>query len=196
MKLCADKMPEAKIIEIEGIGRVLFERSRRAKHLNIYVKPHKGVRVAVPYRLSLKKAEEMVNSRKSWIRKHLARMAHLKQKHDILVQESAHVSRSQAKKKLIKRLNELAERYGFTYNRVFIRNQRTRWGSCSSSNNINLNLKLVLLPEELMDYVILHELVHTRRKNHSREFWSELNTLVEDAKKLSSRLKEYGLAIL
>jgi len=189
-------MAESKIIEIEGIGPVLFERSRRAKHLNIYVKPHKGVRVAIPYRLSLKKAEEMVYSRKSWIRKHLARMAHLKQKYDILAQESAHVSRSQAKKKLIKRLNELAGQHGFIYNKVFIRDQRTRWGSCSSRNNISLNLKLVLLPEELMDYVILHELVHTRLKNHSHDFWSELNTLVGDAKRLSSRLKEYGLAIL
>jgi hypothetical protein len=189
-------MAESKIIEIEGIGPVLFERSRRAKHLNIYIKPHKGVRVAVPYRLSLKKAEQMVYSRKRWIRKHLARMARLKQKYDILVQESARLNRSQARKKLINRLNELAEMHGFIYNRIFIRNQRTRWGSCSSRNNISLNLKLVLLPEELMDYVILHELVHTRQKNHSREFWAELNALVGDAKGLSSRLKEYGLAIL
>jgi predicted metal-dependent hydrolase len=189
-------MPESIIIEIEGIGPVLFERSRRAKHLNIYVKPHKGVRVAVPYRLSLKKAEEMVYSRTGWIRKQLARMTRLKHKHDILLQESARLNRSQARKKLINRLNELAEMYGFTYNRVFIRNQQTRWGSCSLKDNINLNIKLVLLPAELMDYVILHELVHTRVKSHSREFWSELNALVGDAKGLSSRLKEYGLAIL
>lgn len=189
-------MPESITIEIEGIGPVLFERSRRAKHLNIYVKPHKGVRVAVPCRLSLKKAEEMVYSRASWIRKQLARMARLKQKYDILVRESARVGRSQARKKLINRLNELAEMYGFTYNRVFIRNQQTRWGSCSLRNNINLNIKLVLLPEELMDYVIFHELVHTRQKNHSQDFWSELNALVGDAKKVSSRLKEYGLALL
>jgi predicted metal-dependent hydrolase len=189
-------MPESVTIEIKGIGPVLFERSRRAKHLNIYIKPHKGVRVAVPYRLSLKKAEEMVYSRTSWIQRHLARMTRLKQKHEILLQESARVNRSQARKKLINRLNELAEVYGFTYNRVFIRNQQTRWGSCSLKNNINLNMKLVLLPAELMDYVILHELVHTRVKSHSQDFWSELNTLVGDAKRLSSRLKEYGLAIL
>jgi predicted metal-dependent hydrolase len=189
-------MAESKISEIEGIGPVLFERSRRAKHLNIYVKPFKGVRVAVPYRLSFQKAEKMVHSRVSWIRKQLVKMARIKQKHDFLLIESARVNRSKAKKRLVNRLNELAETHGFTYNRVFIRNQQTRWGSCSSKNNISLNLKLVLLPTELMDYVILHELVHTRQKNHSKDFWSELNALVGDAKRMSSRLKEYGLVLL
>lgn len=189
-------MPESVTIEIEGIGLVLFERSQRAKHLNISVSPFKGVRVAVPYRLSFKRAEEMVHSRVSWIRKQLDRMVRLKQKHEVLFQESVRVSRTQARKKLIQRLNELAERHGFTYNKVFIRNQQTRWGSCSSRNNISLNMKLVHLPEELMDYVILHELVHSRIKNHSKEFWSELNSFTGDAKRLSSRLKEYGLGIL
>jgi len=189
-------MAESKIIEIEKVGPVLFERSRRAKHLNISVKLLKGVRVAVPSRLSFKRAEEMVHARANWIRKQLARMARMKQKHDVLLQESVHINRSQARKKLINRLNELADWHGFTYNRVFIRNQQTRWGSCSSRNNISLNMKLVQLPEELMDYVILHELVHTRLKNHSQDFWAELNALVGDAKGLSSRLKEYGLVLL
>ncbi|KPJ63968.1 hypothetical protein AMJ44_13645 [candidate division WOR-1 bacterium DG_54_3] len=189
-------MPESVIIEIEGIGPVLLERSKRAKHLNICIKPFKGIRVAVPYRLSFKRAEKMVYTRIGWIKKHLARMERLKRKHGFLFKSSTRINKTQARKKLIKRLNELAQRHGFTYNRVFIRNQQTRWGSCSSKNNISLNMKLVLLPEELMDYVILHELVHTRQKNHSQEFWSELNSFTGDAKRLSSRLKEYGLGIL
>jgi hypothetical protein len=189
-------MPESKIFEIEGVGPVLFEHSQRAKHLNISVRPFKGVRVAVPYRLSFQKAKKIVHSRVGWIRKQLTRMAYMKQKHDILLQESARLNKSQARKKLINRLNELAEWHGYSYNRVFIRNQRTRWGSCSSKNNISLNIKLSLLPDELMDYVILHELVHTRLKNHSKDFWAELNDLVGDAKRLSARLKEYGLALL
>jgi len=189
-------MSESKIIEIEGVGPVLFERSQRAKHLNISVSPSKGVRVAFPYRLSFQKAEKIVHSRVSWIRKQLTKMERLKQKHDILLEESARLNKSQARKKLINRLNELAEWHGYNYNRVFIRNQRTRWGSCSSKNNISLNIKLTLLPDELMDYVIIHELVHTRLKNHSKDFWAELNSLVGDAKGLSARLKEYGLALL
>jgi len=189
-------MPESITIEIEGVGPVLFERSRRAKHLNIYIKPFRGIRVAVPYRVSFQKAEKIVYTRVKWIQKQLAKMEQIKQKHSIFLKESADFKKSWARKKLVKRLNELAEWYGFTYNRIFIRNQRTRWGSCSLKNNISLNIKLALLPHELMDYVILHELVHTRLKNHSQDFWSELNALVGDAKKMSSRLKEYGLAML
>ena len=188
-------MAKSITIEIEGVGPVLFEHSQRAKHLNISVRLFKGVRVAVPYRLSFKRAEKMVHSRVRWIKKQLAMMEQIKQKHGFLFKDSAHINKALARRKLIKRLNELAENHGFAYKKVFFRNQQTRWGSCSSRNNISLNMKLVQLPDEFMDYVILHELVHTRVKNHSKVFWSELDSLVGNAKKWSSRLKEYGLGL-
>ncbi len=94
----------------------------------------------------------------------------------------------QAREILIAKLDELATRHGFTYNRVFIRNQKTRWGSCSSKNNINLNLKLILLPEGLRDFVILHELVHTKLKSHDTRFWEELVKIEPNARALASRL--------
>ncbi|MFC1990575.1 M48 family metallopeptidase [Chloroflexota bacterium] len=77
-----------------------------------------------------------------------------------------------------------------------IRNQKTRWGSCSHKNNINLNMKLVLLPDELVDYVILHELVHTRIHNHSKRFWVELDKYVGDGKLMTSRIKKTGMGLL
>ena len=85
----------------------------------------------------------------------------------------------------------LARCHGFTYNKVFVKNQRTLWGSCSAANNINLNVSLLGLPDELRDYVILHELVHTRHKNHGRAFWTALNRLVGDGKGLQKRLRRY-----
>jgi predicted metal-dependent hydrolase len=100
------------------------------------------------------------------------------------------------KEKIITRLTELARQHGFSYRKVTIRNQRTRWGSCSAKNNISLNIKLVALPAELFDYVILHELVHTRIHNHSSRFWQELNKYVEDGKAKDKQLIEYGLGIL
>ena len=109
---------------------------------------------------------------------------------------SEDIDRAESKRKLTRRLRHLARKYGFTYNRVFIRNQKTRWGSCSSKNNISLNIETVRLPQELMDYVILHELVHTRFKNHSNGFWAELSRLVGDGKSMASRLSEYGLGLL
>ena len=96
----------------------------------------------------------------------------------------------EARARLVGRLEELAEEYGFFYNRVFIRSQKTRWGRCSAHNNINLNIKLVLLPADLRDYVLLHELIHTRIKNHSPEFWSELDKYVGDASMLRKKLNK------
>ena len=72
-----------------------------------------------------------------------------------------------------------------------MKNQKTLWGSCSSANNINLNVNLVRLPDELRDYVIWHELVHTRHKNHSKAFWRALNRIVGDGKRLQRQLRQY-----
>ena len=82
-------------------------------------------------------------------------------------------------------------KHNFQYNRVSIRNQRTRWGSCSSKDNISLNMKLLHLPDQLIDYILLHELVHTRVKNHSQDFWNELETVVPNARTVDKQLRDY-----
>ena len=189
-------MSKSFIKKIEGAGPVLFERSRRAKHLNISILPFSGVRVAVPYGISFEKAEKIVNTKVNWIKKQIDRIKNLQQKHEPFLRNPLNIDRAAAGDMLIKKLNELADKYGFTYNRVFIRNQKTRWGSCSVENNIYLNVKLLLLPEELTDYVILHELVHTRIKNHSKDFWRELGKYVRDTRGMEHQLKEYGLGFL
>ena len=101
------------------------------------------------------------------------------------------IDREEARENLEKRLSELAEQHNFQYNRVSIRSQRTRWGSCSSKDNISLNMKLLHLPQQLIDYILLHELVHTRVKNHSKDFWNELETVVPNARTVDEQLREY-----
>jgi len=184
---------QSKTIEMDGIGCVLLERSKRARRLNISLKPFKGVRVAVPYGLSFESAEKMALSQARWIKRHLNKVKEAEKRQTAISNDLPEIDRAEARKKLIHRLNELSRRYGFTYNRVFVRNQKTRWGSCSARNNISLNNKLLRLPQELIDYVILHELVHTRERNHSKNFWTELNKFVVDARELKSRLKESSL---
>ena len=183
-------------IDIAGIGQILFERSKRAKNINISVKPLKGVRIAVPYGVSFDKAKQVAQSKRSWIRKHLNKMRQVEKKHKEFTKNSIEIDRTEARKKLVNRLNELCEQHGFHYNKVFMRNQRTRWGSCSAKNNISLNMKLVRLPDEMIDYVLLHELVHTRIKNHTNVFWTELNKLVEDAKAKSKKLNQYKVFLM
>ena len=89
-------------------------------------------------------------------------------------------------------LNELAEHYGFKYKRVKITGSKSRWGSCSAIGSINLSCYLMLLPPHLMDYVLLHELTHTREMNHGPKFWEILNDLTEGrAKSLRAELKKF-----
>ena len=78
----------------------------------------------------------------------------------------------EAKKTLPPRVMEIAEAMGITYNKLSFRKQRTRWGSCNSKGNISLNCLLVKVPEEVRDYVIIHELAHRKHMNHSKAFWS------------------------
>lgn len=184
------------VLHIDGVGPVLFERSKRAKCLNITVNTYAGVRVAVPYGVPFKKAERIVESKKAWIRKGLKRIEDIKDRHEALLKQARLLNKTEARKKLLKRLEELSGMYGFSHRKIFIRNQKTRWGSCSNRNNINLNIKLTLLPDELMDYVILHELVHTRIKNHSQAFWAELDKVAKNAKWKQRRLKKYGLGLM
>ena len=188
-------MADSRTIYVDGVGLILFERSIRAKRVIISVKPPKKVRVAIPNRVSFKSALEFVNLKKPWIQKHLVRIKQVESQRQA-VGSSVIIDKVKARKKLTSRLHYLAEKHGFTYNKVTIRNQKTRWGSCSHKNNISLNMKLVLLPDEMVDYVILHELVHTRIHNHSKKFWSELDKYVGDGKATAKRLRRHGLRLL
>ena len=188
-------MASATTFKIKGVGLVLFERSKRARRVSISVKSFRGVRVAVPYGLSFKKAVEFANSKADWIKTHLKKMKQYERQGYFDSIPADNINKKQAKRQLTARLQQLAKHYGFSYNRVFIRNQRTRWGSCSTKNNISLNMKLFKLPDDLIDYVILHELAHTRRKDHSKAFWAEMDKLVGNGKKMASRLNRYGVKL-
>ena len=103
------------------------------------------------------------------------------------------VYRFEAKNLLPGKLNNLANKYGFSYNKVTIRNNKRNWGSCSSKNNISLNLQLMKLPDELIDYILLHELVHTEIKNHGLKFWKKLNQLTDfRARELAKQVKQFS----
>jgi len=159
----------------------------------ISVKPCAAVRVAVPYGSSFQRAEEFVYAKVGWIQRHLDKMKAYSQSDGTAGSAVDTIDREEAKRKLISRLEYLAAQHGFTYNRVFIRNQKTRLGTCSSRNNIGLNVKVSCLPEELMDYVILHELAHTRVKNHGKGFWMLMDQLVGDGKAKAARVREYSI---
>ena len=107
------------------------------------------------------------------------------------LEASVRALRRQAEKLLPHRLSELAQENGFTYNKVGIKRLKGRWGSCDQYANIVLNLFLMQLPWELIDYVLLHELVHTRVLRHGPDFWREFADVLPDVKERRRQLKEY-----
>ena len=238
-------MPE-RTLHIEGIGAVRLVRSKRARYVNITLKPFGGIRVAVPQGVSYQQAEAVVHQRLGWIKRHRRRMKQAEEaftlfdedtdfstrKHRLVLERHTggairvrvghgriavkvpaaqaitegvvqqairrgleRAWRKEAKAYLPGRVEALARRHGLTYKAVAIKNNKTRWGSCSADNNINLNLHLMRLPDHLIDYVILHELAHTRIKNHSNAFWTFLDRLAGPAKKLDAELKQHRIQI-
>ena len=182
----------AATVEIPSVGPVTIVKSARARYIRITISPDRAVRLTVPRRESIEKGRQFLQSKVPWILRNLPRVAELEKPRANL--PDFQVSGPQACNILIGRLQELARIHHLNYSRVSIKNQKTKWGSCSSKNRINLNINLVRLPDQLRDYVILHELVHTRIKNHSKEFWAELDkTLGGGAKELARKLRKYRL---
>ncbi len=115
---------------------------------------------------------------------------------DELVQSSAKkvvkkALKKQAENLLPQRLESLAAKYGYTYNSIKIKSLKTRWGSCDSSKNISLNLYLMELPWNLIDYVLLHELNHTKHMHHGQDFWAELGKVLPNLKDLKREIKSH-----
>ncbi len=169
-----------KIFMDSEIGEVLFRKSTRSRRISIRVHPTKGVTVSVPYMVPYAAAQLFFRARRDWI---IATVAAQKEKFkDVHIPSSDEIAdlRRRAKSELPPRLAELAERYGFIYNRLAIKHNATNWGSCSTRNNINLNLNIVRLPHVLRDYILLHELCHLKHHDHGPAFHLLLEHVLSD----------------
>ena len=169
-----------RIINDPQIGQVLMKKSTRARRISLRVHPVKGVSITVPYIVPYMAAEAFFKLKRQWV---IETMVRQKDKFKDVPSASADEIerlRKIAKASLPARLEELASRYGFAYNKVTIKHNATNWGSCSARNNINLNLNIVRLPEALQDYILLHELCHLRHHDHGHGFHLLLEHVLTD----------------
>ena len=162
------------------IGEVTFRKSVRGRRVAIRVHPVRGVTVSVPTIVPYAAAMAFFKLKRQWVLDVVRSQKDRLKDTPVASSSEIEALRRQAKSELPQRLAELATRYGFTYNKVTIKHNSTNWGSCSTRNNINLNLNIVRLPHILRDYVLLHELCHLRHHDHGHAFHLLLEHVLTD----------------
>ena len=173
-------------------------RSKR-KTVAIEIKPDGTVVVRAPRLMSKRFIDSFIDEKQSWIETHREQM--LKRRAEVGTIEPMSESEKKALSKQAKsimpdRIARYAQEIGVTYGRVSYRFQRGRWGSCSSKGNLNFNCMLMLTNDEIIDYVIVHELCHRLEMNHSAVFWKHVEQILPDYRERRKWLKENGGPIL
>jgi predicted metal-dependent hydrolase len=157
------------------IRSAVFVRNPRARRYVVRVRGDGLVRVTIPSRGSRRRAIEFVGKQQAWIATQLERAEKERaEPRNPMPPEMVSALRMQAKRDLPRRLLELAAQFGLTVSRVTIRSQRWRWGSCSRTGRVSLNWRLVTMPDWVRDYVLIHELMHLKRMDHSPKFWAHV----------------------
>lgn len=173
-------------------------RSKR-KTIAVQIKPDGAVVVRAPKWMRDQDIENFLQEKHAWIKKHRAAM----QERQALLKDVEPYTEAelrawtkQAREVITQKVRYYAPLVGVDYGRIAIRCQRSRWGSCSSKGNLNFNCLLVLLPEDIIDSVVVHELCHRKQMNHSAAFYKEVERVYPEYKRCDKWLRENGSAIL
>ena len=172
-------------------------RSNR-KTMSLEITPQGTVLVRAPLHLPKEEIDGFLREKSGWIEKYLAQVENINRagEEEPLSMEDIHALADKALQVIPPRVCQLAARMGVTYGRITIRNQQGRWGSCSSTGNLNFNCLLMLAPAEVLDYVIVHELAHRKEMNHSSAFWAQVEAVLPDYRQREKWLKTQGKVLL
>ena len=173
-------------------------RSSR-KTMSLEVKPDGRVFVRIPRRVSDADAKRFVESKADWLKKTLIKVEERNAQNppaEKFSETELKIIKKKAKKEIPILVDYYAPKIGVSYGRISIRAQKTRWGSCTADGNLNFNCLLILLPERVMRYVVVHELCHRKEMNHSKRFWAEVSKVLPDYKILRKQLKDDGTSLL
>ena len=169
-------------------------RSSR-KSLGLEVKQDGRVIVRAPRWVPMRTVRQFVERHREWIEERLQEAARRQAEQpqaEILSEEELRQLVKEARRRFTQRAEHFAPLVGVDYERIAIRKQRTKWGSCSSKGNLNFNCLLVLAPPEVLDYVVVHELCHRKEMNHSPRFWAEVRRVLPDYENARRGLLDNG----
>ena len=173
-------------------------RSKR-KTISIQIRSSDEIIIRAPLRMPMRDIRSFIDRNKGWIDINLKKFE--KREEDLksispLTEMEIQELIENAKRVIKQRVDYYAPIVGVDYGRITIRNQKTRWGSCSSKGNLNFNVALMRMPLEVLDYVVVHELCHRIEMNHSPRFWKEVERIIPDYKKHEKYLKEQGHKVM
>lgn len=183
----------------KDFGDIEYEivESKRAHSPRITVHPDGKVVLTKPVSFSQKRIDELLRKSEPWVKKQQARFAKLPAQLALAKprKNSAayRAARARAREIAVERLRHFNQEYNFPFGTISIRDQKTRWGSCSAKGNLSFNYRITFLPPELVDYLIVHELAHVKEHNHSERFWSLVAKKIPSHKQLRKRLHQYSL---
>lgn len=191
-------MPKEELVKIAGLSVLLVRSSR--KTLAVQIRADGTVIARAPLRMPKDRILCFLSEKASWIRMQQGKM---QEREKMRQQARIHLDaaqekelRERAKSVLAQRTAYFARQIGVTYGRITVRDQKTRWGSCSQTGNLNFNFRLILAPLEVLDYVVVHELCHRRQMNHSTQFWQEVAQVLPDYRKRKAWLTENGWRLM
>ena len=191
-------MPKEELVKIAGLSVLLVRSSR--KTLAVQIRTDGTVIARAPLRMPKDRILCFLSEKASWIRMQQGKM---QEREKMRQQARIHLDaaqekelRERAKSVLAQRTAYFARQVGVTYGRITVRDQKTRWGSCSQTGNLYFNFRLILAPLEVLDYVVVHELCHRRQMNHSTQFWQEVAQVLPDYRKRKAWLTENGWRLM
>lgn len=177
-----------------GEYNVEVRRSKR-KSATIKITADMQIVVFVPLYVSDNEIEKMVISKSKWIDEHMLKVQSTideRSKLEKITFEQIKELADQAVEYIPKRVKYYAEKENFVYNKITIKNLVSRWGSCSTKGNLNFNCLLMLTPDYVIDYIVVHELCHLREMNHSEKFWAKVEKIMPDYQRAELWLKQNG----
>ncbi len=171
-----------------------LRKSERARRMRLAVYCDGSVVITTPFDLKESVAEKFIREKSEWLFKKLEFFKQFQGKAVARMSKADYLKHKDAAYALaVERVNHFNATYDFTFNQINIKNQKTRWGSCSRKGNLNFNYKILFLPVEARDYVIVHELCHLREFNHSKKFWALVAKAVPDYAMIRRNLRESGV---
>ena len=172
--------------------KYIIKKSKRAKRMRLAVYCDGSVVVTTPLGINQTVIEKFIADKKQWLNDKINFFKSIDSKAIRSFSKEDYLKyKDEAFDLVNRRIKFFSKKHNFSFNKIFIKNQKTRWGSCTKNKNLNINYKVIFLPKKQQDYIIVHEMCHLKEFNHSRKFWSLVEKIMPDYLEIKNELRNH-----